>query len=322
MKKGLLQIVFVLCSVILGFRFLYCQQSEFSLNLPKINRKVVVLIEAEMLINGATVYQPIGTGFLFVTDKWSYVVTAKHIIISTKRKDKEPEKMDFIFDRIRLLWHAEGYKEEIPMIIHVDLNKAYVSSAVYLSDRDIVAIKTARFLGDGTALFPPGIQNISQEIEEYDSKLTPRTTVLVMKKDCISFEEIELTADVIFFGFPSSLRRFPLIFGGELQFDPEWPLFRKGMIAGKNKSNRTLIIDGEVHEGNSGGPVFQIIQDSPTQKKFKLIGLITEFVPYVSISRNERGLPTSFNIQNAGYSIVEPIDKVVELIESNEKKSD
>jgi len=301
----------VLFLILQNLSLLYCQESEFSLNLPKDTWKCVVLIQAELLLNGTTVYQPIGTGFWFGTDKCNYVITAQHVLKKYNQQKQTFE--EYLFNKIRFLYYTVGKNEETSAIISIDLKIANDVRAIYASDKkDIIAVKIGRALGNGLWETPKCII-----LEKKGEGIIP----VVKNKDCLKFEKVELTSDIIFFGFPSSLKRFSEIFSlQEIQFDPELPMFRKGIIAGKNKNKKTLILDGEVHEGNSGGPVFLIEQDTPGHKKIWLIGLTTQFIPYVSVSINEKGLPTNINLQNAGYSVVEPIDYVIELIEKYEKE--
>ena len=69
----------------------------------------------------------------------------------------------------------------------------------------------------------------------------------------------------------------------------------------------------EVHPGNSGGPVFESHDNG-----FMFVGLTTEYIPYVSISKDERERITNVNVQNSGYSVVEPADEVIKFIEADQ----
>ena len=101
-------ILIFLFFVMVNLSLLYCQ--DFNLNLPKINRKIVVLIQTENLKNNVVEYTPIGTGFWFASDTWNYVITAKHVLI-------DPNTTKFRYNKVRLLFYVEGYKEEIPELI-------------------------------------------------------------------------------------------------------------------------------------------------------------------------------------------------------------
>lgn len=53
-------------------------------------------------------------------------------------------------------------------------------------------------------------------------------------------------------------------------------------------------------------------------RKFRLIGVVTEFVPYAEkwLNINQKYINTT--ISNSGYSIVEPVDAIFELIDGIE----
>jgi hypothetical protein len=71
---------------------------------------------------------------------------------------------------------------------------------------------------------------------------------------------------------------------------------------------RTLIIDGPVYRGNSGGPVFEIEPDGPFITHFYLAGVLIQFIPLTERAPDFRML------LNSGYSVAEPIDFVLELV--------
>jgi hypothetical protein len=84
-------------------------------------------------------------------------------------------------------------------------------------------------------------------------------------------------------------------------------LIASSYFVGACTGRRTLVIDGAVYRGNSGGPVFEIDQDFP-QTHFYLVGISTEFIPLVQATED-------FKMQfNSGYSVAEPMDFVLELI--------
>ena len=106
-------------------------------------------------------------------------------------------------------------------------------------------------------------------------------------------------------GYPSSigLKQTP-------QIDYNKPLLRNGIVAGKNKDRKIIILDAEVYPGNSGGPVIQVTRESLADISYSVIGLVSEFVPFAhkTVSRKDSIL------NNSGYSIVTPIDPVLELM--------
>jgi hypothetical protein len=98
------------------------------------------------------------------------------------------------------------------------------------------------------------------------------------------------------------------------QIDHRTPLVRAGIVAGKNHIDGSVILDCRVDGGNSGGPVLQVSEDTEGNRKYRVIGLVSEFVPsaeeWVSQTRGQ----VSVNISNSGYAVVEPMDSIWELI--------
>lgn len=81
------------------------------------------------------------------------------------------------------------------------------------------------------------------------------------------------------------------------------PLLKRGAVAGVNLKQRTLILDLTVHEGNSGGPVWQ-----EEFNGLSLIGGVTQIVP-------ARELGSGSEFDNSGYAMAEPIEKAIDLIQ-------
>jgi len=107
---------------------------------------------------------------------------------------------------------------------------------------------------------------------------------------------------VFVFGYPTSIT------GINPWLNIKLPLLRKGIIAGKNEDLRAIILDCPAFYGNSGGLVIEVERTTLTETQYKAIGLITNFVPY-KIDW----------FQNSGYSVVVPMDFVLELITGQNK---
>jgi len=111
------------------------------------------------------------------------------------------------------------------------------------------------------------------------------------------------------FGYPTSLTA--PIAGC---FDPAQPLLRKGIVAGVNRSGRTIIVDSPAYQGNSGGPVVQVSHPSFEVTTFKIIGLVSAFVPFQEEWENKTLRYSHVIVSNSGYTIIEPIDIALELV--------
>jgi RNA polymerase sigma factor (sigma-70 family) len=93
------------------------------------------------------------------------------------------------------------------------------------------------------------------------------------------------------------------------QIEYDLPLLRKGIVAGKNPKNRTIIIDCAAYQGNSGGPVFVREND-----KFRIIGIVTEFVPFRELWENRMFHYYNMQMSNSGYAVVVPIDSILNTL--------
>jgi hypothetical protein len=95
----------------------------------------------------------------------------------------------------------------------------------------------------------------------------------------------------------------------------EKPLVRKGIVSGRNEAKNTIILDCEVYPGNSGGPV---IEKEPVRQgtSYKLIGTISQFIPFAQgVNTSVKGL-TGFALNNSGYSVIVPCDPMLQIIDS------
>jgi hypothetical protein len=128
------------------------------------------------------------------------------------------------------------------------------------------------------------------------------------------FSEVMVSNKVMIFGYPRSIgiQTIP-------QFDPDRPLLRSGIVAGKNEATRrAIIIDCPSYPGNSGGPVVEIHEDG-FNRLLRVIGVVVEFVPSVQSFTDKSG-QTHHNITNSGYTVVAPMDPVLTLVEQLEKQ--
>ncbi|MBI5238861.1 MAG: trypsin-like peptidase domain-containing protein [Elusimicrobia bacterium] len=138
------------------------------------------------------------------------------------------------------------------------------------------------------------------------------STRLGARPTLLDSSEVEPTEDAIVVGYPSSLNNYmePAV----RFYDEGEPLFRRGIIAGNNRKRGALLIDTSVLPGNSGGPVF-VKRITPLEWRLHLIGITTDSVPAISISKNERGLVTNVNVQNAAYTAVLPAEIIRVLLQ-------
>lgn len=272
---------------------LRAEVDEFSLQLPRILRRSAGVFQ----VKGVS----FGSGFLYGTDKWIYVVTAKHNLV-------DPSSGRFKFDVIRYLWHPSGPNDPTPSAVEIRLSDDLIGKTILLSDRDVAAIRIGKFGAKGFET-PANVKSINLGVTREEAAgriMIPLNETLLLR-----FADVEETLDVLVYGYPADLEK--ILPPAAIQFDPGWPVYRRGMIAQINRRNKTIIIDGMVHGGNSGSPVFQIVS-TPTTKKYSLIGVVTQRMFDMALSTTG----TINGLQNAGYAVVEPMDSVVELIKRND----
>jgi hypothetical protein len=119
-------------------------------------------------------------------------------------------------------------------------------------------------------------------------------------------EDVTLSNDVFLFGYPTSLGRSD-------QLDKSTPLLRTGIVAGKTKDGR-FVIDCPVYFGNSGGLVIEVRRQN-TQSYYMGIGIAAEMIPFVEeLWSKQFNAQTGIRYENSGYSIVEPMDRILELL--------
>jgi hypothetical protein len=128
------------------------------------------------------------------------------------------------------------------------------------------------------------------------------------------FDDVIISNEIFILGYPVSLGTTEI-----KQINYDLPLVRKGIVAGKNYENKTLILDCPVYGGNSGGLALEVNQDVPSETNIHLIGVVVQFVPFVEEWQNTK-FPSLYNThyQNSGYSIALPVDFIIELIDEIE----
>jgi hypothetical protein len=107
-------------------------------------------------------------------------------------------------------------------------------------------------------------------------------------------------------GYPKSLTL-------NTNFDYNRPLVRHGILAGIDLQKNRIIADCPVYQGNSGGVVFEIDRFSG---ELLLVGIVSQFVPFEEHWKNESYGYDNINIYNSGYTVVAPIDVVIDLIDA------
>jgi hypothetical protein len=224
-----------------------------------------------------------GCGFYLNTDGAIYLVTAKHVLAEgLSPADSESQKVSDA--KLELLSYSKDPTRK-RLSLTVDLSTLRESGDVRPHQfQDIVVVKLATtgvMAASGNArsvsLLPSVTMN---EAAENGVLGVPMSAVKL-------FDQVPIGNDGILYAYPALLS-----IPDNTQFDPFRPLLRKVLVAGRDPQKRSIILEGPASRGNSGGPAFEI---DPDGGGYRLIGIVVDRL-------------------NSGYSVVKPMDFVLELI--------
>lgn len=204
----------------------------------------------------------------------------------------------------KLLSYPHDIKEDSFNLLILDLKLLNEEKRIrFHTDKDIAAINIGHIVNiddKSVAKFVKGA-NLQKRSKTGITTLDVKLTRL--------FNDAMIGNDIFLFGFPTSIGlRSP-------ELGIERPLVRKGILSGKNPKLKTLIIDCPVHQGNSGSLVVEKEPAPLGNYLIKAIGIAVRYIPVfekgvVNISESKEFVTYS----NSGYSIVEPIDYILDLV--------
>lgn len=217
-----------------------------------------------------------------------YLVTAFHCIYNSTAK--------IVTDSIEILGYRENVDNDIAFRYVISLHNC-LDQGGYSFDvvNDVAIIKFAKIIDRGTH---NGI-----EYPSYVKKLSNETQILSWPLFLsVSINEVITGSDLFIVGFPRSL-------SVDKDFDLNRPLLRKGIIAGKDLTNKRIIGDLAVYFGNSGGMAL-VIHYNKVKDIFelKLAGLVSKYVPFIDVLTDSTGTIRSTDYKNSGYSVIIPFD--------------
>ena len=253
--------------------------------IPDDNLAYPVLIT---LRNGAT-----GSGFYLNTGKAIYLVTAKHVLF-------DPASQRLLDPAVELLSYSKDPSDSTHNLITLDLLVLQNAGNVKRHpSEDVAVVKLADNLTPATG----GTRSFSSPmLPGVTLKEQARGGLLAVYLDAVkSFDQVLTGNEVMVFGYPTSLglQQLP-------QIDVHRPLLRKGIVAGTNPQKRSIVIDCPSYPGNSGGPVVELDKEG-FQTHFNVIGVVSQYVPFADVGRS------FMMLSNSGYSIVTPMDFVLDL---------
>lgn len=231
-----------------------------------------------------------GSGVFVADSNNVFFVSARHNLFTT----------DFVFRPRygKFIFYPHNIVTDEQAVIEINLENAYNQNFIsYDKDHDIAVILIGKVKKNDS----------STMIAYYDFIKKNKSTFIniIFEQYIENYSKTSIGSDIFLFGYPSSigLQKNP-------QFDYNRPLLRKGIIAGKYENNKSIIIDSPTYFGNSGGPVF--IEKSSGE--IFLIGIVSEYVPYIDRWENKKSGLENIQITNTGYSIVTSIEYALNLM--------
>ena len=136
------------------------------------------------------------------------------------------------------------------------------------------------------------------------------TMVAARLRTLARFSDVRISNTVVVFGYPLTIG-----LPATPQIDFSRPLLRSGIVAGTNTLRKTIILDVPVNPGNSGGPVLQLPPDASPGGPLRIIGVVTQFIPFLqdTVPPGPQKIAT-----NSGYAVAASMDPVLDLIASFE----
>jgi S1-C subfamily serine protease len=275
-----------------GALYMALTSEAWSRAIPVVNLAFPVLITLKS--QGTTVGS--GSGFYYRTESSLYLVTARHVL-SIGVPNPQTKEVRYPDLSVEVLSWSKDDPNPKRNVISFSFAGVHDSGALKLHpSRDVAVVKVGSVVQVGDATKVAWLPGVS--IRE----MSESGIVWASAPNVATFEKVLVGNDAILFGYPASLG-----LPNTHQFDPLRPLLRKALIAGEDPERRSLIIDGPVYRGNSGGPVFEIDQEQLGLFHFYLVGVLVEFIPLTE------NAPDFTMLLNSGYSVAEPMDFVLEL---------
>lgn len=245
-----------------------------------------------------------GSGFFIQSeDQAMYFCTASHVLM----KQSELGKLTSNLKKDKITIRYISSSGELGKYCF-DISSAQKNSNLKIDTvNDIVIFKVSDIILKAT----------SGDRKTYTSIFSPWTISITdvssqtfNRNQALLYDSVLISSVIYSVGYPTAL----VINGNQIDFD--YPLIKRGIIAGKNRKLRTIILDCDTHYGNSGGPVFAV-----DGNEIKIIGIMTKKLFYETkdYAKDKNGKWTELEnlsvIGNSGYSVVAPYDFIESLLE-------
>jgi len=228
-----------------------------------------------------------GSGFFLNTETATYLVTATHVLFN-------PPTGQLFAPSFTLLSYSRDPTDRTPNRIAVNTVLLGTQNVIRHQTMDVTVVR----------LFNHNTEHRLMPLSGVTVQESARAGILGVGLDAITrFNDVLVGNEVVLFGYPTSLGLQVMP-----QIEQQRPLLRKGIVAGENIARHSITLDCPVYPGNSGGPVIEIDQNGPFARRYTMIGVVDQYVPYADGGR-------SFTIMaNSGYSVIIPMDFVLELV--------
>ena len=252
-----------------------------------LNTVLALGVKAPLPTNQNNVFW-IGTGFLvgFKNDDKTevYLVTNKHVVQGTRAH------------ALVVRFNAQGDQKANDLSLAIrDQSNAILYSQHPNENVDIIAVSL-------------NTQFLSQTQSVYNFfDLTSEACTLSMAKQNGIMEGCTVFA----LGFPMNL----------VEQDRQSPICRMGCISRITNCYREtrptdFLIDAQTFPGNSGGPVVTKELDSNSCDIAKLLGIVCAYIPYrESLYSRQTERERSVMEENSGLTIVQPVDRIREVVD-------
>lgn len=232
-----------------------------------------------------------GSGFLYQSGKHVFLVTAKHVLFDELNSFRNIEIEILCQSKIRGFdsntYRIHLNESRVEFHKRADVVIVVFGQINLPTDGKLKAFRTAK-----------GVERI------HKGQANP---IIASKKDIELFDEVKISNEIFVSGYPTSLG-----IKESQQFDVNKPLLRRGIVANIYQNAKTIILDCPVYGGNSGGPVVQTTLVDGLLK-VKIIGVISQFIPFVQQWKNDRDKLVHLEYLNSGYSVASSMDYVIEL---------
>lgn len=230
-----------------------------------------------------------GSGFYISTKEYLYLASAKHVFLDSNGN---------LFDNnLVITSYSSDLEDTTPNKVSIDLDVLLRNNGQLIPHptNDVILIKIGTVLQAGYNLFK-GVLITSKASDGL---------VWTEENSFASFNKVLISNTAYIFGYPVSLglKKSP-------QFNYEYPMLRRGIIAAKYITEGTIVLDCPAYGGNSGGPVIQVEKINIINTQYRIVGIVSQFIPKV-----DNGTTASKPLlHNSGYSVAVSMDKVLELL--------